>query len=756
MHSYSGLTIARTLGRLGIAVFGVHHEVHVPAMASRYVRDIHKWNIDALSAQDSVTFLLSLAQRLDNRPVLFPTDDEGSIFIAQNAEALKRGFRFPYCSPSRLVTLTDKQQLHELCGEVGIPSPRTLALPESRDEIATFAQSATFPVMVKALAQWVRFPRINTEIAKSPADLIAAYDRMRGKECPRILLQEYIGDAEAGWTCGGYFDARSELLGIYTNRKVRDFPVDAGATTFGVSVHNPVLEEHIQRLATAVEYHGAIHMDFRYDRRDGLYKLLDVNPRLGAGFRHFVDEDGLDMARLLYLDVTGQPRRAGHAPHGRTRLVETDDIASAAKRIGDGSLTVRAWLRSLRSVDEMTYWARDDPRPFAAATWKFGRWAAGRAWRRRPRPGGATTASEPGRALPQRDWLLLLFLAVHSAPRGMEVTSVRQAMSVLGKEADLPASVAHAFAESGATQIRADIDALISAGWVEHCPGDVDARFRATSSGVKRAMALVDEAAAVAPRAVQRLYDFKRDWPVDVAAVSLAGNTGPYPAPPARTGPLDLLGRWVWKFARLLARIVLDRGLDTADVAVEAHHFHPDRVRYRASGWTWLGRVLDCLDIGPSDVFVDFGSGKGRVVYQAASYPFRRIVGVEISAELNRIAQANVDHKRHKLACGDIELITEDMVKFSVPDDMTIAYFFIPVTGVLFERTIDNIISSLDRRPRAVKIVYVYPFSHPRADDAERYINSTGRFHATPETLRNEFDDDENRVAVYVSSSSGG
>src|ERR1700680_3118745 len=41
------------------------------------------------------------------------------------------------------------------------------------------------------------------------------------------------------------------------------------------------------------------------------------------------------------------------------------------------------------------------------------------------------------------------------------------------------------------------------------------------------------------------------------------------------------------------------------------------------------------------DVFVDYGSGMGRVLLMAARYPFRRVIGVEISAVLNEIARKN-------------------------------------------------------------------------------------------------------------------
>ena len=59
---------------------------------------------------------------------------------------------------------------------------------------------------------------------------------------------------------------------------------------------------------------------------------------------------------------------------------------------------------------------------------------------------------------------------------------------------------------------------------------------------------------------------------------------------------------------------------------------------------------------------------------------------------------------------------------FEIPDDMTVAYFYYPFVGETFQRVIDNIIASLDRRPRRTRLVYVLPVM-------EEYILETGRFH---------------------------
>lgn len=83
-----------------------------------------------------------------------------------------------------------------------------------------------------------------------------------------------------------------------------------------------------------------------------------------------------------------------------------------------------------------------------------------------------------------------------------------------------------------------------------------------------------------------------------------------------------------------LADRLLGRGLDTSGWTWVPEHEHPDRSRYLPTAWHVLPRVLRYVGVSDSDVFVDFGCGKGRVVHQAAKRPFRRVIGVEISPDL--------------------------------------------------------------------------------------------------------------------------
>ncbi len=198
---------------------------------------------------------------------------------------------------------------------------------------------------------------------------------------------------------------------------------------------------------------------------------------------------------------------------------------------------------------------------------------------------------------------------------------------------------------------------------------------------------------------------------------------------------------------RRATRTIFGRGSDTeSDGAwIEVEHYHPERAHYQPSGWTWLRRALGRRGVGPGEVFADLGSGKGRVVLQAArTYPFERVIGVEISEPLTAIARENLERERESLRCRNVELVTADAVDWQVPDDLTIAYFYYPFTGAVFERVVAGLVDSLERAPRRMRIVYACP-ALPEA------IEASGRFRLMRTRRMGLSSHVTRRVSVYES-----
>jgi SAM-dependent methyltransferase len=143
--------------------------------------------------------------------------------------------------------------------------------------------------------------------------------------------------------------------------------------------------------------------------------------------------------------------------------------------------------------------------------------------------------------------------------------------------------------------------------------------------------------------------------------------------------------------------------LDELGIAAEG------RERYNPVGWLILRRILPPSVVTNDDVFIDIGSGKGRAVLLAAMYPFRRVIGVELSPRLIDIAQDNLDRARDRLRCKDVIFVNADAVQYQIPDDVTIVFLANPVRGENFAAVIKNVLDSYDRRRRNLRIIYYHP-----------------------------------------------
>ena len=179
------------------------------------------------------------------------------------------------------------------------------------------------------------------------------------------MIQEMIPAEKAeDWIVHGYCDHKSEALVLFTGVKLRSYPALAGPTTLARSVRNDTLRQQAAEFFSVIGYRGIMDLDWRFDKRDGRYKLLDFNPRLGAQFRLFSTDLGIDVARAIHLDLTGRRSCVGLPVEGRTFVQDAQDVLASWKCWRDGTLTIREWFRSLRGSHERAWYAADDPLPF--------------------------------------------------------------------------------------------------------------------------------------------------------------------------------------------------------------------------------------------------------------------------------------------------------------------------------------------------------------------------------------------------------
>lgn len=124
-----------------------------------------------------------------------------------------------------------------------------------------------------------------------------------------------------------------------------------------------------------------------------------------------------------------------------------------------------------------------------------------------------------------------------------------------------------------------------------------------------------------------------------------------------------------------------------------------------------VGRRVIGLVENPGDyTFVDLGCGKGRALVLASERPFRRVIGVEIAAELAAAAAANARaiRARHPER-PPIEVLQADAASFIPPPGPLVIFLYQPFEMPVMRAVAAALAASLAGSPRPAVVIYVFP-----------------------------------------------
>ncbi|MGN9758413.1 carboxylate--amine ligase [Streptomyces sp. SD31] len=387
---HGGLGVVRTLGRMGVPAYAMVEDRFTPValsrhLAGRFVRP----TTGAEDTSELVSVLLQIGREIGRRTVAVAEGDEAAVLLAENAGRLAEWFVLPPVPPALPRRVASKEGLHRVCQEHGVPTPRTRS-PVSRAELVAVGREWGYPVVLKDREP---FTKLNdsamghTTVVHDEEELLA---RCGTAESPSVIVQEYIPlDIAEEWFTHLYCGAGGIPRLVFTGHKLRSWPPKSGLTTRAWARPNTALATLAAELCRAIGYCGIADLDWRFDRRDGRYKLVDFNPRFGQQFRLFRTAQELDVVRAMYLDLTGRHLPDGSQIHGRGFIVGNLDAVSA---------TVTAW-RERRLPEplprrnlERAWLSRDDPVPAVAEAVRF----SGTVARRLTKPLRARVAAAQG------------------------------------------------------------------------------------------------------------------------------------------------------------------------------------------------------------------------------------------------------------------------------------------------------------------------------------------------------------------------
>jgi len=353
--------------------------MHSWSRKSKYCKGIiapHPYN----EREKSLKFVIDLIKSLDAKPFLFFASDDWMDMVGDHEDVFREIAYLPQTPWSEMSHFYNKKFLYRIAEENGIPYPKTIEI-ETLKDISSAIDCLTAPYILKPQTTVSQ-----NEIAKCG---ITTYHRTQkfeskdealewvqllmdnGIDFP-VIIQEFIpGDATKLYTLTSYSNKDGKLLAGSVGHKLRQFPPVAGRITSGVLRHDEKLFEQGELFLEKIKFHGLANTEYKLDDRDGKYKLMEINTRLGA-WNYSTLYAGLNLVKIAVEDTLGIEYK------GPRYLMEKDgavwynlmyDLSAVLylnRKIGEKEYTMSygKWRKSLGKNSFEAVWDRHDKKPF--------------------------------------------------------------------------------------------------------------------------------------------------------------------------------------------------------------------------------------------------------------------------------------------------------------------------------------------------------------------------------------------------------
>jgi predicted ATP-grasp superfamily ATP-dependent carboligase len=278
-HFRKTLAAVQSLGRKGIHVTVGEQTFLNTSFFSKYCARRLVYPSPRRFPNQFIEFLLKEIKG-NHYDCLFPMEEETLLLLAKYHSEISQYTYLLNPDVKKIEFVRDKRNLMKFAEAHGIPTPKTYYFsltpePDVVQDPDHFADKIPIPVVIK--------PRISSGsfgivYVKEKKDLIPSYQRVH-ERYPFPLIQEWIPDGGGTYGFSALFDETSNIKAAFVHKKLRMYPVQGGASTLREGVEHPQIMELGLSLLKSLDWVGVSMIEFKVDPRDGIPKLMEINPR---------------------------------------------------------------------------------------------------------------------------------------------------------------------------------------------------------------------------------------------------------------------------------------------------------------------------------------------------------------------------------------------------------------------------------------------------------------------------------------------
>ena len=298
-HFRKTLAVVRSLGRKGIAVT-VGERTHLnTSFFSKYCTRRLVYPSPRQSPVQFIEFILKEIKK-NHYDCLFPMEEETLLLLAKHHCEIAKYTHLLISDLQKIEYVRDKGNLLQFAEKHGIPVPKTSYDPPT----------LTLPPWGGGEGEgYVIKPRISSGsfgivYVKKREDLIPSYQSVH-QRFPFPLIQEWIPDGGGTYGLSALFDEASNIKAAFVHKKLRMYPVQGGPSTLREGVEHPQIMELGLSLLKSLNWVGVGMVEFKVDSRDGVPKLMEVNPRFWGSLQLAI-VSGVDFPYLILRMAKGE------------------------------------------------------------------------------------------------------------------------------------------------------------------------------------------------------------------------------------------------------------------------------------------------------------------------------------------------------------------------------------------------------------------------------------------------------------------
>jgi D-aspartate ligase len=365
----NGLSVIRSLGRRGIAVYGASdNPKEYPGYYSRHLKAFIELPVFNDDFQRCCDALISFAKDFIIKPLLFPTSDLYVLLVSRNREILAPYFQFILPQEAFVECFLDKKTTSEFAINNGILYPRTWFFDKPFDVQET-GQRLVYPCFLKPTCSY-EFEAIYKGkkgfVVNNADEFEKIYkDKIQPHSISFMAQQILKGSDSSGYDFCVYADIHHKIRAYAIARKMRQYPLHFGVSSLTIIDNNAAILEAAHHILEKISFSGLLGIEFRVDEETGDAYFLEINVRTILSNQIFCSA-GCDFPFIVYSNfINGKEDVDCRCDDEALLMNLTLDLGVFSLLKKNRKTTWREWLKTYKSKKIYhIYFAWDDLVPW--------------------------------------------------------------------------------------------------------------------------------------------------------------------------------------------------------------------------------------------------------------------------------------------------------------------------------------------------------------------------------------------------------